>query len=105
MKPMRIYANVVVSLQECYRNKATVFFVLLFPILLILLFGFIFQDTGETVYDLHVQNNDGRLWSTEFTDALNDTGLFNVHMVDSSKEPYGYIEDHDINTMKQICIG
>lgn len=102
MNPRRIKANLSVDLREFYRNKATMFFVLLFPILLMLLFGFIFQDMGETVYDLHVQDLDGGPQSTNFTALLNDTGLFNVIMLDSDVDPTEYIEENGANTILVI---
>ena len=63
----RIAANLSVDMKEWTRNKATIFWTLAFPILLILLFGFIFTGEGETTYDLPIQDNDGGFWATNLT--------------------------------------
>ncbi|MEE9150849.1 MAG: ABC transporter permease [Thermoplasmata archaeon] len=93
----RVAANLTVDMKEFVRNKAAVFWTLMFPVLLILLFGFIFTGEGETTYDLPVQNKDGGFWSTNLTETLNNTGLFDVRMVDPSADPVEYILENDAN--------
>ena len=82
MNPRRIAANLTVDLKEFVRNKAAMFWTILFPLLLILLFGFIFQNEGEINYDLPIQDRDGGNWSATLTDIIKDTDLFDVEMVD-----------------------
>ena len=76
----RIAANLNVDMKEWIRNKAAVFWTLAFPILLILLFGFIFTGEGETTYDLPIQDNDGGFWATNLTETLENTDLFALIM-------------------------
>ena len=71
MNGRRITASITVSLKHFFRETSSVFFVLLFPILLILLFGFIFQGQGDVSYDLHVQNRDGGPYSAATIGMLN----------------------------------
>jgi ABC-2 type transport system permease protein len=92
-------------MKEFIRNKAAVFWTLLFPVLLILLFGFIFSGEGETTYDLPVQNNDGGFWSTNLTETLNNTDFFNVRMVDPSEDPDDYVLENDANIILIIPQG
>jgi ABC-2 type transport system permease protein len=105
MNPKRVYANFNISMKEWARNKAAVFWTLLFPVLLILMFGFIFAGEGETTYDLPIQNRDGGEWSANLTDILNETGLFKVTMVDPDEDPEDYILDNNENFMLIIPEG
>ena len=97
MNVRRITANLNVDLKEWTRNKAAVFWTLAFPILLILLFGFIFTGEGEITYDLPIQDNDGGFWAQNLTETLDNTGLFDIKVVDPSENPDDYIEANDAN--------
>jgi ABC-2 type transport system permease protein len=97
MNPKRVAANLNVNMKEWVRNKAAVFWTLLFPVLLILMFGFIFAGEGETTYDLPIQNRDGGFWSTNLTEVLNESGLFEVRMVDPDVDPDEYVLDNNAN--------
>ncbi|UCG68374.1 MAG: ABC transporter permease [Thermoplasmata archaeon] len=105
MKLSRVFANLSVDIKEFVRNKAAVFWTLLFPVLLILLFGFIFSGEGDTTYDLPIQDNDGGFWSTNLTETLNNTDLFDVRMVDPSENPDDYVLDNDANIILIIPKG
>jgi ABC-2 type transport system permease protein len=97
MNLMRVAANLNVNIKEWIRNKAAVFWTLMFPILLILMFGFIFAGEGETTYDLPIQNLDGGFWSTNLTEVINETGLFEVRMVDPDLDPDDYVLENNAN--------
>ena len=69
----RIFADFKVFGRGYMRNGIGLFFSLIFPVILILLFGAIFAGGGAaTVY---VQNNDGGPLATHYIDALNGTGV------------------------------
>ncbi|KYK26392.1 MAG: hypothetical protein AYK23_03095 [Candidatus Proteinoplasmatales archaeon SG8-5] len=102
----RIFANVVVDLKHFYREKSTVFFVLLFPILLILLFGFIFQGQGDLSYDLTVQNLDDGPFGEALLTNISYSGIFTLDEVDPDiTVDVQYIEDNSINTVLIIPVG
>lgn len=105
MNLRRVAANLTVDMKEFIRNKAAMFWTLLFPVLLILLFGFIFSGEGGTTYDLPVQNRDGGFWSTNLTDVLNDTDVFDVRMVDPSANPDDYVLENDADIILIIPEG
>jgi ABC-2 type transport system permease protein len=82
------------------RNVAGLFFGLIFPVILILIFGAIFSanNTGEvTVY---LQNQDTSVpapfvdISGNFTEALNSTSILNVQSVDASENFTEYLSEH-----------
>jgi ABC-2 type transport system permease protein len=105
MNIRRVHANLVMGLKEFYRNKATMFFVLLFPILLMVLFGYIFSGQGDVVYNLPVQNLDDGPLSTNLTTTLGMTGLFEIIDVPESADPRDYLVDEKENTVLVIPAG
>ncbi len=102
MNVRRVYASVVINLKHFFREKSSVFFVLLFPILLILLFGFIFQGQGDISYQLHVQNLDDGAYSGAFIAMLNasynDSQLFVVKTIPADEDAIQYFDDNNLNT-------
>lgn len=102
----RIFANVVVDLKHFYREKSTVFFVLMFPILLILLFGFIFQGQGDLSYDLDIQNLDGGTQADALLQNITFSGIFTVNEIDDTTTvDTQYIEDRSLNMVLIIPAG
>lgn len=81
MKPRRIWADFTVFARGYFRNPAALFFSLIFPIILILLFGLIFSSPSGpvTLYTLNLDHNSPV--SQEFLSALNQTGAVKVQLV------------------------
>ena len=85
MRPTRVWAYFLVFARTYMRNRVGLFFSLVFPIILILLFGAIFSNTGNVTVDLYVQDLDGgSALSHSFISALNSTGVFAVQLVSPS---------------------
>ena len=64
------------------RNPLGLFFSLIFPVILILIFGAVFSNTGSSQVPLTVQNLDGNSpASVAFLSALNSTGAVSVTIV------------------------
>lgn len=89
MNLRRVGADLKVTARGYSRNPIALFFSLIFPLILILLFGLIFTTgTGGTV-TLYTQNFDSvhgnySAVSQEFLAALNQTGLVQVQLVSPS---------------------
>ena len=67
------------------RNGAALFFSLIFPVILILLFGAIFSQSGSTTIGIQVLNEDHNSpASAEFLSALNNTSAVKVSLVSTS---------------------
>ncbi len=105
MNPRRIFANLSVDLREFYRNKGTMFWTILFPILLMLLFGFIFGQEGDVSYSLPVQDKDGGIWATNLTEIIDNTEVFDIEVVNPDADPKEYMNDHDANVLLIIPKG
>ena len=77
----RILADVVAFGKQYIRSKVGAFFTFVFPILLILLFGSIFGQTGSSSVPLPVQDLDNTAMSERFLSALNNTTFVTISMI------------------------
>jgi ABC-2 type transport system permease protein len=76
------------------RNAAGLFFGLIFPVVLILIFGAIFSSGFSGLITVYVQNQDAGQASTSFVDVLNRTSTVNVVLVSSSENFSQYLSVH-----------
>ena len=89
MNLRRIGADLKVTARGYLRNPVALFFSLIFPLILILLFGLIFSSTGASTVTLYTQNFDlahghASNLSESFLAALNNTHLVQVEVVSPS---------------------
>ncbi len=81
------------------RNVAGLFFGLIFPVILILIFGAIFSGNNTGEVTVYLQNQDTSVpppfvdISGNFTEALNNTAILNVQLVDASENFTQYLSD------------
>jgi len=91
----RIKADLTVFGRGYLRSRVGLFFSLIFPIILILLFGAIFSGTGSSTVPVYVQNNDGNSTaSLGFIQALNQTNTMSITQVSSSVNFTQYLASH-----------
>ncbi len=84
MNPRHVYADFKVFSRGYLRNSAALFFSLVFPIILIGIFGLIYSG-GSTNTTLYAENLDGNSnASVAFLSALNSTGVVSVQVVSPS---------------------
>jgi ABC-2 type transport system permease protein len=79
------------------RNSAGLFFGLIFPVILILIFGAIFSSGSSGTITVYVQNHDILdigLVTTNFTRALNTSGTLSLIMVNPSENFSQYLSAH-----------
>jgi ABC-2 type transport system permease protein len=82
MNPKRVGADFLVFSRGYTRNPVALFFSLIFPIILIGLFGLIFSVTGSTTVTVYTENLDHNSpTSVAFLNALNQTGAISVDVV------------------------
>jgi ABC-2 type transport system permease protein len=82
VRPRHIAADFKVVVRSYLRNPVALFFSLIFPIILIALFGLIFSAVGNSPVSVPVLNLDHNSpQSSEFLEALNNTTLVNVILV------------------------
>ncbi|MFZ0699842.1 MAG: ABC transporter permease [Thermoplasmata archaeon] len=84
MNPRRIGGDLSIVARGYVRNPIALFFSLIFPIILILLFGLIFANTGSTTVTMYTQDFDHSPTSVAFLQALNETHVVQVQIVGAS---------------------
>jgi len=90
-----IKTDLILSIKHWLRSTGTVFWTLLFPVLLILIFGAIFSGGTEVEFDLVIQDLDDSNFSEEFVSNLNNiTGVKVIHL-DKNKDVADYMLDED----------
>jgi len=95
----RIVSDLRVFGRGYLRNAAGLFFGLIFPVILILIFGAIFSSGFTGTITVYVQNHDkvgtypGQ-WSLAFLAGLNSTHAVNLVQVDSSVDFSKYLSAH-----------
>lgn len=95
----RILADFKVYSRGYMRNRVGLFFGLIFPVILILIFGAIFSGTSSGKITVYVQDQNtatvpGMDTSSKFIDALNSSGTLNIVMVSPSEDFVKYMADH-----------
>lgn len=104
--PRRIVSDLKIFARGYLRNKVGLFFSLVFPIILILLFGSIFSGGGNQPIQVYVQNLDPQgSASLQFIDALNNTGVVKPVLVDNSQDFSEYLLSHSASAGIQIPAG
>ena len=97
MNMTRIWSVFIVNLRGFLRDKGGLFFTFLFPIMLMLLLGFIFAGTGDSEYTIHVQDLDGTEMSENLTSIFREVESFKVRTLSADEDPASFIKDSDAN--------
>ena len=100
-----IVNDFIANLKSWSRSKGTVFWTLLFPVILILIFGAIFSGVGETSYDLYVQDLDDSVWSNGYIDVLKNISVLNVKIVEPGVDIEGYMSEQEASSALVINEG
>jgi ABC-2 type transport system permease protein len=97
----RIASDFRVFSRGYLRNKFGLFFGLVFPVMLIAIFGSIFSENSSGIITLYAQNQDTGPFltpqmdiATQFLDALNSSDVVRVLTVDASDDFASYLAEH-----------
>lgn len=100
-----IATDLRLSIRSWLRSPGTVFWTLLFPVLLILIFGAIFSGADEVEYDLIIQDLDDSPFSQNFTKNLEHVSVLNIDTVGKNKDVTKYMYDEGISAALVIPKG
>ncbi len=92
--PKRIVSDLKLFARGYVRTRIGLFFSLVFPIILILLFGAIFSGGNNGPIKVYAQNQDSGPVGGMFVSALNETGTIQTIPVDNSVSLSQYLLDH-----------
>ncbi len=101
MRPRIIINDFKSELKVLSRSIGILFWTLLFPIILILLFGAIFSGADDVNYDLTIQDFDQTELSVSFKEILNETGVITIKTIDTTINVENYIDEQNL---KQLLI-
>jgi ABC-2 type transport system permease protein len=90
----RILSDLQIFRREYLRNRTGMFFALVFPIILIVLFGAIFSTGSSGPINVYYQNHDSGQVSTSFLSTLNSTKAVSMVAVDPSVNFTQYLLNH-----------
>ena len=76
-----VNANIIVSIKSFYREKTVVFFRIAFPVILILVFGTIFMERDNEIFDLDIQDLSRTKASAELVKAIGLSKRFKIYPV------------------------
>ena len=96
MKLRIIATDFVASLKGWTRSKGTIFWSIVFPVMLILIFGAIFSGTDDPTYTLYVQDLDNSQWSQSYIEKLENISIIELKIIPEDKEITEYIKDNDL---------
>jgi ABC-2 type transport system permease protein len=82
--------------KQYLRSKIGMFFAILFPILLIVVFGSIFVGGGDSKINLHYQNLDAGPMGDIFVDNMTKTNAFNMIEVSANENITEYIKNNSL---------
>ena len=97
-----IKTDLIYAVKGWLRSKGTVFWTILFPILLIMIFGAIFSESGDVSYELVLQDLDGSDESGNFTTFLDETNIFELKNIEEDVDISDYMKEEDISVGLQI---
>jgi ABC-2 type transport system permease protein len=92
--PRRMAAELKVYARGNLRSREGFFFTLIFPIILVLLFGAIFSGGSSGPTTVYVQNNDSGPVSAAFVQALNSTTALRLVSVPVGQNFSQYLSSH-----------
>jgi ABC-2 type transport system permease protein len=90
----RIFSDFKVFSRGYLRNRFGLFFGLIFPVILILIFGAIFSGGSSGTINVYTQNQDNGPISSSFLTALNESTTIRVVTVNASVDFSKYLKDH-----------
>ena len=83
------------NLKQWTRSIGTVFWTIMFPILLILIFGSIFSTGSDVQYDIVLQDLDNTELSSSFIEILDSVDILELNNISTKEDIKEYMHDND----------
>lgn len=88
-----IYTFVKIDIRRLFRDKVAIFFVFIFPLIFLLIFGSIFSGDNNVSFRIGLLNESSTEFAAQFEQQMNDNELFKVDKditsLDLAKEKMG----------------
>jgi len=96
MKPRIIINDFVASMKGWMRSRGTIFWSIVFPIMLILIFGAIFSGGDNPTYTIYVQDLDESMWSENYINTLKNISFLKIENIPREKNITDFIKEKDL---------
>jgi len=103
MKLSLIYIDFISSLKILFRGGSSFFWVLAFPIVVMLVLGSVYSE--DVSYKLAIQDKDNSSTSAALVEAFNSTKNITVTMVAANEDPVAYMKSSGIGALLIIPAG
>lgn len=90
----RIFSDLSIFRREYLRNRTGFFFALVFPVILIIIFGAIFSGGSSGTISVYAQNNDTGPIGSQFLHAMNSTNVTRITILPSNQSLTKYLESN-----------
>ncbi|NHJ04350.1 MAG: ABC transporter permease [Candidatus Heimdallarchaeota archaeon] len=94
----RIGNQIIVSLKLFYRSRITVFLFIVYPIILLLLFGSIFASQDSYSFHLEIKDNDNTSLSQNLVQKLEDVEVLDINYLTADIDPRVYLQENDLHS-------
>jgi len=92
----RLTSDIINYGKQYLRSKIGMFFAVIFPILLILVFGAIFMGGGDSKITVHVQNLDAGPFGDMFVENMTKAGSFTIVDIPANENITEYIKNKSL---------
>lgn len=94
----RIRNHIGISIRLFYRSPGSIFLLIIYPMILLLLFGSIFATEDVFTFHLEVQDNDGTEFSEGLIQELDDQDILNIHRLGTTIDPKEYLQENNLHS-------
>ena len=88
----RIFADLSVFRREYLRNRTGFFFALVFPVILIVIFGAIFSGGSSGPITVYAQNHDTGPVGASFLSVMNSTNVTQITLIPNNESLTSYLQ-------------
>ena len=94
MRPRVVISDFKAHMRTWYRSKGGMFWTMVFPVLLMLIFGAIFSGQEDYKAELFIQDLDGGPFALSYIDNL--SAIFNVKTIPAEEDILRYVRDRGL---------
>jgi ABC-2 type transport system permease protein len=88
----RVFADLNIFRREYLRNRTGFFFALVFPVILIVIFGAIFSGGSNGPVTVYAQNHDSGVFGSKFLMAMNSTNVTQIIVIPNNESLTSYLQ-------------
>lgn len=100
----RIFNHIGASIRLFVRSPASIFLLIIYPMILLLLFGSIYANEDVFTFHLEVQDFDGTQFSEGLIQDLDNQDILEVHQLATNIDPKIYLQENSLHSCLVIPV-